>query len=242
MSGRVFRRDAVLIGCELCLLGGIGHRGGRRPATLDGNRDRVEPAGADLALMACRGVTVGFGGEFGVLQFAIGFHAAVTIAGGKLIHRVVQRMEAGQGDELVFVAHGADLALEACDVLGRQIGRPVEAWRAVVGKHLVRVSAVDGLGETFRLFEVGGRGFHPQQICIFGEGEAAHDAALEGLPGVEPEEAFLVRSPVRNGRSRSSTSDVMSFALSASVRATIMVGTPAVSAARRAAFRLAICC
>ena len=50
---------------------------------------------------------------------------------------------------------------------------------------------MDGLGETLRLFEVGGRGFHPQQICIFGEGEATHDAALERVLWVEPEEAFL---------------------------------------------------
>ena len=44
-----------------------------------------------------------------------------------------------------------------------------------------------------------------------------------------------VRSPVRNGRSRSSTSLVSSWALLASVRATISVGTPETSAASRAA-------
>src|SRR5262249_35861804 len=44
-----------------------------------------------------------------------------------------------------------------------------------------------------------------------------------------------VRSPVTNSRSRGSTSDVSSFAESASVRATSTVGTPATSAASRAA-------
>ena len=44
-----------------------------------------------------------------------------------------------------------------------------------------------------------------------------------------------VRSPVQNGRSRWSTSEVSSLALSASVRAMSSVGTPSTSAARRAA-------
>jgi hypothetical protein len=48
----------------------------------------------------------------------------------------------------------------------------------------------------------------------------------------------LVRSPVRNGRSRSSTSLVKRPAASASVRATSSVGTPETSAASRAAFRV----
>src|SRR5206468_1792082 len=44
-----------------------------------------------------------------------------------------------------------------------------------------------------------------------------------------------VRSPVQNSRSRGSTSDVSRVALSASVRATIRVGTSSTSAASRAA-------
>ena len=51
-----------------------------------------------------------------------------------------------------------------------------------------------------------------------------------------------VRSPVRNSRSRSSTSLVMSVAPSASVRATTIVGTSMTSAARRAAISVRMCC
>ena len=51
-----------------------------------------------------------------------------------------------------------------------------------------------------------------------------------------------VRSPVRNGLSRSSTSVVSRSAASASVRATTSVGTPHTSAASRAAFRVRMCC
>ncbi len=50
-----------------------------------------------------------------------------------------------------------------------------------------------------------------------------------------------VRSPVTKGRSRSSTSLVISVAACASVRATTSVGTPQTSAARRAAFSVLMC-
>ena len=50
-----------------------------------------------------------------------------------------------------------------------------------------------------------------------------------------------VRSPDRNGRSRSSTSVVSSCALSASVRHNSTVGTPSTSDASRAAFRVRMC-
>ena len=60
------------------------------------------------------------------------------------------------------------------------------------------------------------------------------------LPSRSRKKPSGVRSPVRNSRSRSSTSEVISRALSASVRATRMVGTPQTSAARRAASRLRI--
>ena len=51
-----------------------------------------------------------------------------------------------------------------------------------------------------------------------------------------------VRSPVTNGRSRSSTSLVISVAECASVRATTRVGTPQTSAASRAALSVLMCC
>ena len=52
----------------------------------DGLGDQVEIAGADLALVAGRGVARGLGGEFGLLQLGIGRHAAVAIAAGQLEH------------------------------------------------------------------------------------------------------------------------------------------------------------
>ncbi len=60
------------------------------------------------------------------------------------------------------------------------------------------------------------------------------------VPSFRRKKPSGVRSPVMNGRSRSSTSLVMSLALSASVRATRIVGTPQTSAASRAASRLRI--
>ena len=60
------------------------------------------------------------------------------------------------------------------------------------------------------------------------------------VPSFRRKKPSGVRSPVMNGRSRSSTSLVMSLALSASVRATMIVGTPQTSAASRAASRLRI--
>ena len=60
------------------------------------------------------------------------------------------------------------------------------------------------------------------------------------VPSLRRKKPSGVRSPVMNGRSRSSTSLVISLALSASVRATRIVGTPQTSAASRAASRLRI--
>ena len=61
------------------------------------------------------------------------------------------------------------------------------------------------------------------------------------VPGLSRKNPSAVRSPVMNSRSRSSTSEVMSRALSASVRAMTSVGVPHTSAARRAAVRLRSC-
>ena len=61
------------------------------------------------------------------------------------------------------------------------------------------------------------------------------------MPGVMRKKPSGVRSPLMKGRSRSSTSEVRSCALSASVRQSSTVGTPSTSAARRAAFRVRMC-
>ena len=60
------------------------------------------------------------------------------------------------------------------------------------------------------------------------------------IPALERKKPSAVRSPVRNSWSRSSASEISMSAASASVRATISVGTPQTSAASRAATRLRI--
>ncbi len=61
------------------------------------------------------------------------------------------------------------------------------------------------------------------------------------MPGLMRKKPSEVRSPVMNGRSRSSTSAVSSWALCASVRHSSTVFTPSTSAARRAAFSVRTC-
>jgi hypothetical protein len=131
---------------ELLALGRAGQRS-RGCVRADRGRDQVEVAGADLALVASRGVAVCLGGELGVLQFHIGGHAPLGVAAGEGEHGLVQRVEAGQGDELELVSHRAELALELRDGVGVQVRAPVERRRAVVGEHLVRVDVLDRLGE-----------------------------------------------------------------------------------------------
>src|SRR6266567_1358300 len=65
---------------------------------------------ARLALVLGGGVAAGLGGELALLQFDVGGHALVGVAVRKVEHRVVERMEAGQCDELELVAHVPELA------------------------------------------------------------------------------------------------------------------------------------
>ena len=74
-------------------------------------------------------------------------------------------------------------------------------------------------------------------------GAQASERAIAGSsPGRTRKKPSGVRSPVRNSWSVGSTSLVRSVALSASVRATRIVGTPATSAASRAAFSVRMNC
>src|SRR6185437_17122234 len=86
-------------GGELRGLGGPGQRR-RRRLRVDDRGDEVEPTGADLTLVPGRGVAGGLGGELRLLQADVRRHALGRVAGGQVEHRVVQRVEAGQGDEL----------------------------------------------------------------------------------------------------------------------------------------------
>src|SRR6266403_587387 len=75
----------------------------------------VEIARADFALMfRCR-VALVLGGEFRLLERDVRAHLLRLVAPGELEHRVVERMEARERDELEPVAHGGELALELRD-------------------------------------------------------------------------------------------------------------------------------
>src|SRR5690606_26418697 len=130
--GPSVRRD------ELLLLGGA-LQGRGRGVRRDRRAHQVEVAGADLALVARGGVAVPLGRELALLQLDVGGHARVRVPVGELEHRVVEGVEAGQGDELELVPHVAELALELGDRRVVQVPLPVERGRAVVGEHLVRV-------------------------------------------------------------------------------------------------------
>src|SRR5688500_12292483 len=125
MISSLLRRDGLWRD-ELRGFGRFCERDGRSLAAGHRLRDRVEIAGADLALMAGRGVAGGFAGELGLLELGIGRRAPVAVGAGELEHRMVETVEAGQGDELELVAHRAQLALEAGDRLLVELRLPVE--------------------------------------------------------------------------------------------------------------------
>src|SRR3546814_5004508 len=85
-------------------------------------------------LVARRGVARGFAGEFGLLELGISGHPAILIATRQLEHAVVELVEARERDELEFVSHRAQLALELGDVVAIEIGFPIEARRTIVGE------------------------------------------------------------------------------------------------------------
>ena len=72
------------------------------------------------------GVADGFRCELLLLQLRVRRHAALAISPGEIEHAVVQRVEAGERDELESVAHGAKLALERRDRRWIQEPPPVE--------------------------------------------------------------------------------------------------------------------
>lgn len=207
-------------------------RGGRRFA-LDRLRHRVEVAGADLALVLDRGEALVGRFELGLLQFDERAHLRAGIAVREVEHRVVQRVEAGQRDELELVAHRAEFLLELRDRRVVEVLLPVERRRAVVRQHLARELLVDRLRELLRVLEIRLARLAPHEVRIRRIREAARDRLLEARLGAE--EAFDRALAVRNGLSLSSMSDVMRSAASASVRATRTVGVPITSAASRAA-------
>src|SRR6266516_8152299 len=92
---------------ELRRFGAASHRQRRARSARDHLRHRVEVAGADLALVPGGGVAVRLQVELALLQPHVGGHALLGVAAGELEHGGVERVEAGQGDELEAVPHRA---------------------------------------------------------------------------------------------------------------------------------------
>ncbi len=136
--------------------------------------------------MLDRGEALGRCGEFGLLQLDEGAHLVAGIAVGQVEHRIVQRVETGQGDELELVAHGAQFLLELGDGGIVEVLLPVEGRRAVVGQHLAGELGMNGFSEGLGVGEVGLAGFAPHQIGIGRVGQTAGDGLLQaGLGAVE---------------------------------------------------------
>src|SRR5262245_194260 len=90
---------------ELLVLGGAVQRRIGRLAGGDHLCDLVEVAGANLALVLDRGEALLRGGELLLLELDESGHVVARVAVRQLEHRVVERVEAGQRDELELVAH-----------------------------------------------------------------------------------------------------------------------------------------
>ena len=154
---------------------------------------RVEVAGADLALVARRRVAALLEVELPLLELDVGGHAARRVAVCELEHRLVERVEAGQRDELELVAELAQLVLEARDLPLLEVAAPVERGRAVVGEQLAGIELVDRLGVLARLAYVGRRGLEPEDVRVRRAGERTRDRRLEAGP--DAEEAFRCPLP-----------------------------------------------
>src|SRR3546814_9221220 len=92
-----------------------------------------------LALVLDRGEALRGRCELGLLQLDERAHLPPRIAMGEVEHRVVQRVEAGQGDELELVAVGRALLLELRDLGVVQVRLPVEARRACEGQQIAGI-------------------------------------------------------------------------------------------------------
>src|SRR5712692_3178900 len=138
---------------ELFVFGRPVKGGGRGLPGLDHLRHLVEVAGADLALVLDRREAALGRGEFRLLQLHERGHVLARVAVGEVEHAVVERVEAGERDELELVAHCAELALEPGDRRIVEVLLPVEGRRAVVGEHLVGMDLAHALGEAAREFQ-----------------------------------------------------------------------------------------
>src|SRR6478735_353363 len=124
------RRESVRadrrLGLELLLLGRALEGECRAGAAGDRLQHLVEVAGADLALVACGGVALVLELELPLLESHVRGHCLLAVAAGKLEHRQVDGVEAGERDELEAVAECGEIPLERLDLSVAQVLAPVE--------------------------------------------------------------------------------------------------------------------
>ena len=159
--------------------------------------DVIEVAGTDELLVRDGIVSVlVLALEFRILQAAVRFHAFMLVAARELEHGMIQRMEAGQRDELELVAHRRDVTLKTRDRGVVQIFAPVERRRAVVSQQLAGEFRVNAIGEFARFVNIGLGSFAPDHVRVRRVGNCARDGRL--VPPRTPKNPSEVRSPVMN--------------------------------------------
>src|SRR6202043_2778103 len=178
---------------ELLLFGTAAECGNRGGAGAHGLGDCIDVAGADLALVLGGGVAGLLGRELRLLQRYVRGHLLRLVSARQLEHREVERVEAGERDELEAVAHGGQLALESGDLRIIELARPVEGRRADVRQPLPRELRVDGCGELPGLLQVGLRGLAPKEVHKRSIGASARDRLLESR--LDGEESFRGAAP-----------------------------------------------
>src|SRR5580658_9415491 len=223
---------------ELLLLCIAEGRGDFRKCAAHRLRDGIEVAGADLALVLGGRVAGSLRGELRLLQRHVRGHLLRLVAARQLEHRVVERVEAGERDELEAIAHGGELALELRDGRIVELSLPVEGRRAVVGEQLAGELLVDALGELARLRQVRFGGLAPHQVRVGRVGAPARDRLAHARPDVEKAlggtaAGGVDERPVALIDVRGEQGCTLRV-----VRATSTVGTLHTSAARRAAISL----
>src|SRR3546814_18673063 len=83
-------------------------------------------------------------------------------------HAIVQRVEAGQRNELESVAHGPKFALSFRDRGVVQVFLPVERRRAVISQHLGGKMPMEGFRKLAGIVQNGVRRIAPKHIGIRG--------------------------------------------------------------------------
>src|SRR5271167_4748152 len=119
---------------ELLGLGASGHRAGRVSSGGDGGLNRIEISGADERLVFGGAIPGALLGELALLHLRIAEHAVLSIGGRQLEHRQIQRMPAGERNELEAIAHGRQVFAPTLHARLIEVALPVEGGGAVVGQ------------------------------------------------------------------------------------------------------------